>query len=478
MSSKTPKTPPAPSSAPAVMRQAKPVPPQAAAQTPNPVPAGGETAAASLQPQELLNMQSSLGNAYVQRLMQPGHNANPGASLLTPQVQLAPAEAAAEPSSSLLSGQTELTQVFKGEKAFRHGDTGEGVKKLQEALLAAGYSLGKYGADGSFGDATKKAVEAFQTAQGLNPDGIVGKNTIKALDKLQAPAGGGNTGGQPAGDKEEEESGGGDVTVTKDKKGRITVTVNGEPHVFKPAKYKEDSGHVYHGKERPDTADLEQKLQDLGLPSDDARILALVSAHEGGFDTIQTYDSALFTWGFIQFAGTGGLQAVMKTIKAVAPADFEEYFHSNGLDVTDKGQITIQKGDELLTGQAALQELHDNPETWGWFLQASQDSDIKLAQVKTAYDSYYIPSGNISVKLGKDKTTLGSLFAGNDFARAMLFDRSVQRGLGGARWLFQKAITNSKATSAEDVQKILDAAKEIDTAGGYGKRWTDIETSF
>lgn len=55
------------------------------------------------------------------------------------------------------------------------------VKWLQTRLKELGISVGKYGVDGSFGPDTKKAVISFQKKKGLNPDGIVGQYTYKAL---------------------------------------------------------------------------------------------------------------------------------------------------------------------------------------------------------------------------------------------------------------------------------------------------------
>lgn len=60
-------------------------------------------------------------------------------------------------------------------------DTGEDVKKVQEALKQLGYGFSKYGADGIIGSETTAAIKAFQEALGLSIDGIVGLNTIKAL---------------------------------------------------------------------------------------------------------------------------------------------------------------------------------------------------------------------------------------------------------------------------------------------------------
>ena len=60
-------------------------------------------------------------------------------------------------------------------------DTGEDVKNVQEALKQLGYDLSKYGSDGLIGSETTAAIKAFQQAKGLSVDGIVGPNTVKAL---------------------------------------------------------------------------------------------------------------------------------------------------------------------------------------------------------------------------------------------------------------------------------------------------------
>jgi len=68
-----------------------------------------------------------------------------------------------------------------GERELRNGCDGADVKQLQADLIKLGFDCGKWGADGDFGDATELAVEAFQRAQGIDVDGIVGPETIKKL---------------------------------------------------------------------------------------------------------------------------------------------------------------------------------------------------------------------------------------------------------------------------------------------------------
>ena len=61
------------------------------------------------------------------------------------------------------------------------GAKGEAVRELQTNLLMLGYSLPKYGADGSFGTETEAAVKAFQADNGLAVDGKYGEKTHAVL---------------------------------------------------------------------------------------------------------------------------------------------------------------------------------------------------------------------------------------------------------------------------------------------------------
>jgi len=54
-------------------------------------------------------------------------------------------------------------------------------KRIQRALKDAGFYKGPI--DGNIGPQTKEAVKAFQRANELEPDGIVGKRTWEKLNK-------------------------------------------------------------------------------------------------------------------------------------------------------------------------------------------------------------------------------------------------------------------------------------------------------
>lgn len=69
--------------------------------------------------------------------------------------------------------------------ALQIGATGADVKRLQEALNAAGYNVGR--PDGAFGKNTQAAVKAFQAAKHLGVDGVAGVITKAALGIIVGP---------------------------------------------------------------------------------------------------------------------------------------------------------------------------------------------------------------------------------------------------------------------------------------------------
>lgn len=62
-----------------------------------------------------------------------------------------------------------------GSRLLKKGRKGEDVRMLQELLMELGYSLPDGGADGDFGEETKKAVKEFQKDHELDVDGQYGQ---------------------------------------------------------------------------------------------------------------------------------------------------------------------------------------------------------------------------------------------------------------------------------------------------------------
>ena len=99
------------------------------------------------------------------------------------------AAAAASPSGSASASPAADPEPVPetGHTTLRRGSRGAEVKALQDALIAQGFSCGKWGADGDFGSATEKAVKVYQEARGLSADGIVGPVTWAALEAEREP---------------------------------------------------------------------------------------------------------------------------------------------------------------------------------------------------------------------------------------------------------------------------------------------------
>lgn len=69
-------------------------------------------------------------------------------------------------------------------RLLRRGSRGNDVKELQKTLNQKGYNAGNV--DGIFGKRTENAVKAFQRANGLVVDGIVGQNTRGKLGQVSS----------------------------------------------------------------------------------------------------------------------------------------------------------------------------------------------------------------------------------------------------------------------------------------------------
>ena len=88
-------------------------------------------------------------------------------------------------------GAVEVREYALGDRLLKHGAEGADVKQLQRYLIQLDYDLGRWGADGEFGDSTELAVKAFQRTEGLNVDGKYGPKShaalLEALERDEEP---------------------------------------------------------------------------------------------------------------------------------------------------------------------------------------------------------------------------------------------------------------------------------------------------
>ena len=78
-----------------------------------------------------------------------------------------------------------------GDRIIRFTDPlmrGSDVQQWQEVLIEFGFGdlLGSAGADGYFGQDTRRATVALQASLGIVTDGIIGSGTIRAVEQARA----------------------------------------------------------------------------------------------------------------------------------------------------------------------------------------------------------------------------------------------------------------------------------------------------
>lgn len=139
----------------------------------------------------------------------PGQDNNTNRDTDGPQTPVAPpSPGGGGLTNPHFSGDHVLESVAQGNGSLKRGARGPAVRALQKYLISQGFDLGPAGADGSWGAKTTSAVSSWQNAHGLSADGVVGKNTLAAMDKdtstappaaTTTPSGGAPAANEPGG---------------------------------------------------------------------------------------------------------------------------------------------------------------------------------------------------------------------------------------------------------------------------------------
>jgi hypothetical protein len=179
-----------------------------------------------------------------------------------------------------------------------------------------------------------------------------------------------------------------------------------------------------------------------GLTPFEQNVMKAVSVLEGGFDSVNTYDTGFVSVGFIQFAslrdGAGSLGAVLRRQKQTRAADFEKDFRRYGVDVDNQGTLVVvdpQTGAEVRGAQANL-KIIDDKRLIAVFQRAGRTRAFQTAQIQIAKQNYYPADDRVTVNInGQDQTVKVSDLIRSEAGMATLFDRKVNTGnirmLGG-----------------------------------------------
>lgn len=144
-----------------------------------------------------------------------------------------------------------------------------------------------------------------------------------------------------------------------------------------------------------------------GISASARKVMNAVSRLEGGFDSVNTYDTGYVSVGFIQFAclsrGAGSLGAVMLRQKLADAESFENDFRQFGLDVKDDGSLLALKLDDgqELEGFFAAKQIIKDKRLISVFQRAGRQSrQFKIAQLQEAKLQYFPDEEQFPLKLG------------------------------------------------------------------------------
>jgi hypothetical protein len=103
----------------------------------------------------------------------------------TEAIETTPPPTTPEPTTTTPTSTSPLTVRLPAGGTLRLGDDSPAeIRRLQRALVTLGFEPGEV--DGLFGPVTQAAVIEFQRSKDLDPDGIVGPKTVRALNKALA----------------------------------------------------------------------------------------------------------------------------------------------------------------------------------------------------------------------------------------------------------------------------------------------------
>lgn len=243
-------------------------------------------------------------------------------------------------------------------------------------------------------------------------------------------------------------------------------------------------------------------IRSVGLDQQSARALQYVSTHEGKFDAINSYDKAIFSYGFIQFVGAsavgGSLNHVMASMKANASGAFSQVFQKVGIDVSGSTTTVTDDNGNTLQGDEAWLYIQQNVSLYGAFVQAGFEPSLVLEQLRMANSLYVQPALNAKLDLNiagsPMSVVLKDIFTSEGF-RTIAIAVGINQGIGGMsrnvvapatsqvasqtgvpdlRQIDERAVAEVIANTAADervrtrARGVLDSGLSFDKAGGWG----------
>lgn len=182
--------------------------------------------------------------------------------------------------------------------------------------------------------------------------------------------------------------------------------------------------------------ELRRLMSKAGIDDRELRIMRAVSLLEGGFESVNTYDTGFVSIGFLQFAslrdGAGSLGQVMLRMKRQNPTEFRRDFRRFGLDVTDQGRLVafdLSAGVERVGPEANQRIIRDRRFAAVFHRAGTRSEAFRLAQLREAMASYYPADDRVQLVVGDRSLTVrvGDVVR-SEAGLATLMDRKVNTG--------------------------------------------------
>lgn len=200
-----------------------------------------------------------------------------------------------------------------------------------------------------------------------------------------------------------------------------------------------------------DHAQVKNVMVIAGLSESRRKILQAISGFEGGFDTVNTYDRAKVTWGFVQWTGgsRSDLTRTLMIIKQQHPNAFAKSFQAYGIDVVENELvITLPDGSPAVKGDPAADAIMRNPKLAAALEHAGRNADVQKGEVQAASQLEIENALSLRVQWGDDKdevtTTAGALLT-SEYGVGLLANTFVHSGGGAAKHTVHAAVVGHLA---------------------------------
>ncbi|WP_026995229.1 LysM peptidoglycan-binding domain-containing protein [Flectobacillus major] len=194
-------------------------------------------------------------------------------------------------------------------------------------------------------------------------------------------------------------------------------------------------------------------------------VLHHIAKNEGCFDAINSYDKAIFSFGFIQFTGAKAsgamLTRVLQRFKLRDEYAFNDCFTQYGINIqSDKVPIfKVATPAITLEDDAAYTEVANNLQLTGAFIASGFRRSMIRAQVEIALEEYVLKAVSPTVMLNfKGQSVPLNNVLKTEGGFALRIDLCVNRGLTGSlsvlKTAIEKVAQESGITTAVGLAKI------------------------